>query len=129
MSLTVTPLTYCKKASCREVITVRDVYEEKTVTESPQHILVLYKCSACQSENQMIGTIQSWEEFKYEDEQERNSEDVLISSIIKAASIELDGIDSVDDLATLWRSFKRPPLREAVMGSCQCDECKNRRFL
>jgi hypothetical protein len=105
------------------------VFREKIVEESPQHLVVEYKCPGCGRKDRMVGTLQSWEEFKREDEEETRSNDAFSERVEKAAEIELDGIDSVDDLVTLWRSYKRAPLREAVLGSCNCDDCKKRREL
>ncbi len=122
-----TPLAHCKTATCRAPISVTDVFKEKLIEEAEDHIVVTYKCPNCGRKDSMAGTIQSWTEFKRDDEEETRGEIASSNQILKAAEIELGGIDGVDDLVTLWRSYKRPPLREAVLGSCQCDDCTARR--
>ncbi|KKM71220.1 hypothetical protein LCGC14_1432730 [marine sediment metagenome] len=72
---------------------------------------------------------ETWEEFKKDDAQEVLASDAHAENVMKAAEIELGGIDSVEDLRTLWRSYRRAPLREAAMWSCYCDNCKKRRSI
>jgi hypothetical protein len=77
----------------------------------------------------MVGTIESWRVFKDEESQiavDRKAECVRTE---KAAHIEINAISNVEDLVTLWRSYRRAPLREAVMWSCNCDDCEKRRTL
>ncbi len=124
-----TPLAHCKAAACHAPISVADVFKEKLIEESPDHVVVTYKCPACGRKDTMAGTIQSWTEFKQDDEEERRGKAASSDKVLKAAEIELGGIDNVDDLLTLWRSYRRAPLREAVMGSCNCDDCEKRRKL
>jgi len=125
--MTVTPLAHCKAATCRHPINVNDVYKEKIVEESPSHLVVEYKCSGCGRKDRMVGTIESWEQFKRDQAEGERGEIVSSDQIIKAAQIEVDAIDGADDLITLWRSYRTAPLIEAVLGSCNCDDCKKRR--
>ena len=120
-------LAHCKVATCRTPIFASNVFREKIVEESPNHIVVIWKCPACGMKDRMVGTIESWKGFKSQEKEEEVQP--TMNRITKGAEIEMSGIDSVDDLITLWRSYKNPPLREAVLGSCHCDECKKRRFL
>ena len=127
MHMSMTPLTHCKNAKCREPISVKDVFEERDIKESPQHILVIFKCSQCMKVDRMVGTVHSWNAFKDEEQGERVDASQETDKTLQAAAIEVGVIEGVDDLITLWRSYQQPPMREAVMGSCQCDECKERR--
>lgn len=123
----VTPLTYCKTDVCREPITVSDVIKDVAVVESPQHIVVTFKCSKCERIDKMVGTNESWKAFKRDSALEEIAEDNKSQQVVKAAEIEVNAIDSVEDLKTLWRSYKNPPLIEDLIDVCGCDECIKRR--
>ena len=122
----VTPLTHCKTATCRAPITVDDVYKDQVVKESPQHIVVTFRCPKCERADRMVGTNESWDAFK-RDAAVEEAAAVDTDKVMKAAEIEMNAIDSVDDLTTLWKSYKTPPLIEEVMNACPCDDCKRRR--
>ena len=125
----VSPLTHCKTATCGEAITTSDVVREQPVDGSPQHMVIVYKCPSCGRTDRMVGTTASWEEFQKEELSAKNKDIAEDNRIVRGAEIEMNAISSVEDLATLWRSYPRPPLREAVMNSCQCKDCKNRRTI
>ncbi len=118
----VAPLTHCKTPTCREPIGVQHVVKEKIVTESEGHVVVVYKCPNCARTDRMVGTVESWQDFV----KEAKAEDLDIEAHMRAASIELDAIHDVNELATLWRSLKKPPRLEDVMGACKCATCKAR---
>jgi hypothetical protein len=122
--MTLQPLTYCKNKACRNPITVKNVYEETEIEEAPHHIIIAYKCFNCTQEDQMVGTRESWEDFLEED---REEEDVY-QTAIRAAEVEVNVIESAGDLITLWRSYRRPPIIEEVMGACGCPTCTARRY-
>lgn len=123
------PLTHCKTPTCGEAITTSNVVAEQPVDGSPQHMVIVYKCSACGRTDRMVGTTASWEEFQKEEALAQDKEEDENSRTVRGAEIEMNAISSVEDLATLWRSYPNPPLREAVMNSCQCKHCKNRRTI
>jgi len=119
-----TPLTHCKTVNCREPITVHEVISEQQVSESPQHIVVIYKCALCGRTDKMVGTHESWDEFTSEAKEVDNDLEVAMT----AASIEVDGIESAHDLEVLWRSYKRPPILEDRIGMCDCPTCRKRDY-
>ncbi len=116
------PLTYCKNKACGKPITVKNVFEEVEIEEAPHHIIIAYKCFHCTQEDQMVGTRESWEAFLEDDEEEEGK----YQKEIRAAEVEVNAIKSAQDLINLWHSYRRAPLFEDVMGSCQCDDCRKR---
>ena len=122
-----TAITHCKTPACREAITTANVIKEQIVDGSPQHVVIVYKCPACDRTDKMVGTSISWKELKNEQADADIEEKEFSNRLTKMAHIEVEAINGPDDLISLWKSLKTGPLREAVMGSCQCDDCETRR--
>ena len=119
---TLTPLTICEE--CGAHIWANDVFKTFVVPKAPNHLALVFRCAKCGHADRMAAQENEWEAAK--DEAANHSTEK--GTVIQGALIDLESIEGVDDLIAEWRSLKTPPLREEVMGSCQCDECERRLY-
>ena len=113
-----TRLTRC--AMCQTDVHASAVTKVVAITGSPQHVALLYTCAKCGNKSKVVSEIDEWEQVKHENAHRKSSSRVF--------KIELDAIGSAQDLINLWASYKTPPIREEVMNTCGCKECKERLY-
>jgi len=117
-----TPLTTCEQ--CNAHIWADDVFKTFVVPKAPSHLALVFRCANCGHADRIAAVEDEWEAAKEEAEANKLSK----SAVVKAAEIDLDSIESVDDLIAEWASLRQPPLRESVMGSCGCEDCEKRLY-
>lgn len=120
------PLSKCSE--CERRIYPDDIVKTVAIIQSPQHIALVYKCPNCGNKSKVVASHEDWEERKEDFEHETNRRAAQHKAGFRVHQIELDAIDSADDLIALWASLPKPPLREAVMGACGCDDCKRKLY-
>ena len=113
-----TRLTRCK--FCQTDIHADAVTRVVAISGSPQHVALLYTCVKCGNKSKVVSEINEWESIKHEN--------AYRASSARIYKIELDAIGSAQDLINLWASYKTPPIREEVMNTCGCKECKGRLY-
>ena len=112
------PLTRCGK--CETAIFPSHVYKTVTIDNSPQHVAIIYACPKCGLKGKLVA-----EETEWESRRDRyHAAQAKAKTDFRAHEIELDAVESVDDLVALWASLKNPPLIEEVMCRCGCATCR-----
>ncbi len=109
---------------CEQIIQPRDVFKTVTISGSPHHVALVYLCPACKERSKAISTHIEWNQLTKESEQLAAYED----KEVRAAMIELDAIETAEELRALWRSYDKPLIREAVKDACGCEECRRRLY-
>jgi uncharacterized Zn finger protein len=111
-------LSSCPK--CTGDIFPQDVYKTVPIQQSPQHVALVYKCPRCGTKSRAVATAEDWEDRRVKATKRKTN--------LRAEQIELDAVESVDDLVALWASYKNPPIREEVMFACMCPQCVERLY-
>lgn len=113
-------LTSCSR--CDFAIYPDNIYKTVAIPKAPQHIGLVYLCPQCGHKSKLVAEHEEWDDkqrLAREDEANRKRN-------IRAEQIELDAVESVDDLIALWRSLKNPPILEDRIGVCTCPGCKEK---
>jgi len=98
------------------------------IIQSPQHVALVYKCSYCGNKSKVVAEQGDWENRKAALDDERTRRATKPKTNLRIHQIELDAIESADDLVALWASYPQPPIREAVMRKCGCEDCWKRLY-
>lgn len=112
----------CSNSGCEALIEVQNVYKEVTVEKSPQFVALVYQCPVCEDKNKFVASHEDWAKAQAKSvaaSDERKND-------FRAHQIELDAIDSVEDLQALWSSLRNPPLLEDCKDACNCRDCKEK---
>jgi hypothetical protein len=112
----------CSNDGCGAPIEVPDVYKEVTVEKSPQFVALVYQCPECEDKNKFVASHEAWAKAQEKFAAARD----IRKNDFRRHQIELDAIDTVEDLQALWSSLKNPPLREDSKGACTCPQCKEK---
>lgn len=115
-------LTQCRH--CNANVFTGDVFKQVAIPKSPQHVALSYRCGNCEEVSKFVATWEEWEDAQ----KSWTWKTFKRKKVADAAHIELDAIESADDLIALWQSLRHPPEREAVLGACQCPDCKKRLY-
>ena len=99
-----------------------NVIREVNIAKAPQHVALVWRCDECGTKSRVVATKESW------DARQAVSEEFREQRFNKMAAIELDAVESADDLVALWASLPDPPIREKVMGACGCFQCRRRLY-
>ena len=118
----------CKYTDCAGEITVPDVSKVTAIPKAPHHLALVAQCGTCQRTSQYVVERTTWEDAREKIKTAAEIEADYVGRAIKAAEIELDAIETVNDLINLWASYKTPPLLEGLEGRCHCAECEKRRY-
>lgn len=116
-------LARCKYSDCRGDITREQVRKVTAIPKAPHHVAIVATCGLCTRTGQYVVPREEFENSDFELVEPSAAEKQL-----RAARIEVDAIDSADDLFTLWRSLKAPPIIEEHVGKCICRECVRKRY-
>ena len=121
-----------KCSNCDTGIFPDDVMKTVAIIQSPQHVALVYKCSYCGNKSKVVAEQLDWAARKTALDEERAKRAARHAANdpkhFRVHEIELDAVESVDDLVALWASYPTPPIREAVMGACGCDDCSRRLY-
>jgi hypothetical protein len=124
-----TILAQCKHSDCAGDIYVQDVTKASAIPKAPHHLAIVAECKTCGRLGQYVIERETWDRAKAEFESAVTEPTDLYDQIYKAATIEVNAIESADELLGLWRSYKVPPLRESTMGACSCTDCMRRLYV
>jgi hypothetical protein len=124
-----TVLAECKHSDCSGEILVQDVTKASAIPKAPHHLAIVAECKVCGRLGQYVIERENWEIAKAEFEKKTIEPSELFDSIYRAATIEVNAIDTADELLGLWRSFRVPPVREDSMGACSCVDCQRRLYV
>lgn len=120
-------LSQCKYADCAGVIEIGNVTKVTAIPRAPGHLALVAACVTCGRNGQYVITRTLWDEARVYVE-EGDPPAVHEQAVMAAALIELDAVDTVDELVALWASYRTPPLIEKLMGVCKCDDCERRLY-
>lgn len=98
-------ITHCKTPSCGERITIHNVVRERDVRGDSSRVVIIFRCPGCGVTDRLVPTRETWAE-KYG---AAIAEQARQDRIMKAFEIDMGLFDTVDELVTLWRSFRMPP--------------------
>ena len=121
-----------KCANCDTRIYPDDVMKTVAIIQSPQHVALVYKCSYCGNKSKVVAEQLDWAAREKALVEERSARAARRAANdpkhFRVHEIELDVIETAHDLVVLWDSYPTPPIREAVMGACGCDDCSRRLY-
>ncbi len=112
----------CSNEGCGAKIEVHNVYKEVTVEKSPQFVALVYQCPVCEDKNKFVASHEDWAKAQTKSVDAANER----KNDFRAHQIELDAIDSVEDLQALWSSLRNPALLEGSQDACGCRDCKEK---
>ncbi len=92
------------------------------------HLALVYKCPNCGNKSKVVAESEDWAKRQAEFQHDEAIQASAHESNLRGEQIELDVIESADDLIALWSSFKKPPIREEVMNACGCATCTRRLY-
>lgn len=118
------PIAECKWSDCDGDITVGDVHQVRAIAKAPHHLALVSQCPTCGRAGKYVIERTVWDEVQaapLQQEEETNNEHVLVG-----AAIEVDAIDTADELIALWNSYGPPPME--VKQRCPCATCVRKRY-
>ena len=113
------PLSKC--ARCQVAVFSSAVTKVVAITGSPQHVALLYTCANCGNKSKIVSEREKWTSIQ--------DEVTHRTSSARIYKIELDAINSAQDLIELWASYPTPAIREKVMNTCNCKTCHRRLYV
>lgn len=108
---------------CGVYLTPAHTIQTMQVPNVKDLVAIMLKCTVCRGITKVVEEKGKWKEVQDAYEQERAN----LQSVLDEAVGEILDLDSVAQLQEIWS--KHPPLREEVMGSCDCKSCRKRRYL
>lgn len=120
-------LAKCKHTDCAGEIEVPDVRKATAIPKAPHHLALVAECATCLRLGQYVIERAVWDSERAAHD-ERVKEPVSVyDRATRAAEIEVNAIDTADELISYWSSLRMPPIIEGLVGACKCDDC-NRKF-
>ena len=112
----------CSNEGCKSPIEVSDVYREVDIESSPLFVALVYKCPICEDKNKFVASHEDWKKAQSKFAAARHQRE----NDFRAHQIELDAVNTVEELEALWSSLRNPPLREDSKGACKCASCEEK---
>jgi len=83
-------------------------------------VALLYHCPVCDDNGKIVASMEDWARTQKAAARNKRKND------FRAHQIELDAIETVEDLRALWSSLRNPPLREDTKLACGCAGCREK---
>lgn len=96
-------LKYCQACAC--AITVEHVKKERDVRGDSSRVVIIFKCPNCGITDRLIPRRDVWAHHLEEHDLSKAGADKIIMLFL----LDLELFDTVDELQTLWRSYRWPP--------------------
>ena len=119
-------LANCKYTDCSGTIEVGHVIKVTAIPRAPAHLALIATCQECARNGQYVLERSIWDDAQ--ETAEATPHGTGEGAVMAAALIELNPVDTVDELISLWASLKHPPLIEEIKDACGCDSCRRRLY-
>lgn len=110
--------------NCGADVDYIDVDRHAQVPHAMGYVGIIYDCPQCGVRGKRALRVSQWQDAQQEYKEKERSHALTLAY----AGIELDAIDSADDLIMLWASYPgSPPIELGPQRGCNCKDCVRRR--
>lgn len=109
---------------CKASLYASDVVRTLPIPKAPHHVALVWSCPYCAEAGRFAAERAAWQALK----QAASSEEDRLRKIMIAAQIELDAVDTVDDVVAVFNSYGPPMMEVPPHRGCGCKSCASRRF-
>lgn len=109
---------------CKASLYASDVTRTLPIRNAPHHVALVWFCPYCAESGKFAAERAAWEALK----NEASAEEDRLRKIMIAAQIELDAVDTVDDVVAVFNSYGPPLMEVPPHRGCGCKSCSSRRF-